>query len=218
MATTKNKNISQSHQRSSKKNRLLQVLLLTLTFIMLGFGLKAFLAYQNKNAIEADRMRFVQADKDVQKISNDIVAAAGQPHKKTESKSCGRPSTKYEEGPLYCSSERTLVYFVGNEISATTIYNTASTQIKKRLQYRSVNTSNNLQTLKFEPYEKYIEQKIYEKYETLKFAMSCYVTYRYDSVLSLPTINQHKFINNLILEISLNCKDVARSHYYELKE
>lgn len=108
----------------------LLIIFASLVVLVVGF-LFGWQWYQG-NLVAADKARFAQAERDIDDLSRQIVAATGQPAKVETEKYCSRPNIKFEEGPLSCDIHWYGYYEIGDAAQATTLYKQAREVFTKK--------------------------------------------------------------------------------------
>jgi hypothetical protein len=174
--------------------------------------------YQNEKTIAADRLRFAQAEKDVQKVSEAIVAAAGQPFHTISDKSCFEPSTKFEERLISCSVYKELYYPITSPENAGNISEILSSKIQSYWPRENIRTSPGIEEFQFKPANNGSDQKVFEVYKNQLVNMTCRVTYAlYGSNDSGSTDAISSSTDPYTLRVSLSCGDSAKSLIYPLR-
>jgi len=148
-------------------------------FVILG-GLTVFFGLQirTERTIAADKVRFAQAEKDIEDISADIVATVGEPLEIKKQQYCSRPNMKYGQGGTACYIDNEIFSPLrGNDIIEQ--YQIISGTIQKRWDLLDVEKSENLSNIiDFGKIDNSIDTKIFETYGTEDKDLQCRATYK----------------------------------------
>ncbi|HSH56127.1 MAG TPA: hypothetical protein VK983_04890 [Candidatus Limnocylindrales bacterium] len=133
-----------------KRLKLFSLILLVL--LLAGVGLVIYSKYQAQQALLQENARFADAEREIPQLADRIVAAAGQPLKRNDDKSCFLRSVKFEKQPISCTVMSDLYYGVDSLEEAQKLHELAKANVPATWTYFSneVYRSSPLQE-KFEP-------------------------------------------------------------------
>ena len=225
MSNIKNKSNIPRSSRTIRRSKLLWTAAVLSVVVLGGFSAAAVLRYQHDQAIAAERIRFEQADKDVQKVAQAIIAATGQPYKIQENKSCSRPSTKFEEAILFCNTSRTLFYSVRDVGAVVSLHEKINSSIKNIWQIKEIEVSDNISSLKefraldLANYDKLTShQLINSKYFNDRAKIDCSASSLFYWT-SVPPFEEYDLGQDVpyALSMDVSCGDKASMPYFPLR-
>lgn len=111
---------AKSTPKPSKRFPVILIILIALVVLSVGL-LFGWTIYQG-NVVTADKARFAQAERDVDTLSQAVVAGVGAPAKTESEKYCDRPNLKLDNGPLSCDIHWYGYYEVDTPEQATEKY------------------------------------------------------------------------------------------------
>lgn len=202
------------------------------TFIFITILLVSAVAalwYWNKVAhqqeLADERIRFFQAEKDVDRITEAVTAAAGRPLKAERDKSCFLRSSKELKQPISCSIFSNMYYEVASDTQATDLYRKVKAATDNEftfLQYRTDNLETTEQAFRAENISHTTasngsEQIIIEG-KGRESGMDCSMNYRMYETAN-PPIAQSPVASSseYMLEVGFTCDADAELTYYPVK-
>lgn len=222
MPTSKNKKIALP-RRPLWRRKIFWLFSLPLILLSSGIVIVVVQHSQKTRAIEADRARFEQVDKDVQSVIGEIIAQIGQPLSERHDKSCSRPSAKWEDVPLSCKIDYALFYEVENTSEANKLYS-AIKEIRESSWSRiNATTSQNTDVT-----DKFINfnfsgtadyQSLTNSYFSQNASMNCDIS-SFFYLASNPPFDDLLVSNSstYLLGLIVDCRDVARAQFYPLRD
>lgn len=220
MPALKNKKIVSPRQPLLQRKSF-WLLAVPLTLLVSGMDFLVIQHNQNRKAIEGDRARFEQVDKDVQSVAAEIIAQIGQPLSARHDKGCSRPSAKWENVPLSCKTERALFYKVENPAEANGLDSTIK-QIRE-FGWSRINATTSHNT---DEADKFIDfnlsdssdyQSLTTSYFSHNASMHCDIS-RFFYLASNPPFDDF-FVSNdsvYLLGIIIDCRDEAQAEFFTL--
>ena len=193
--------------------------------VIVGAATYYGLQIRNERALAADKARFVQAEKDVEELSGQIVSVVGEPLKMSEKKFCSRPSVKIGDSPLSCDITKDLFYGVQDEAQATKIYKDVGAVLQKKWQFQEARSTDNLRdTKQFSPIDtnSYIydlnQQRVFEDYKN-ENKVDCSGVYTYYKAAE-PPFNEYAQTSQFpfIIAVDISCGDYSKAAYYPINE
>lgn len=220
--TSKNKKQKNPPVKPLWRRKWFWVFSTTLLLVCLAYAVPVVLQKQKENAIAADRARFERAEKEVEAVSDAIIAAAGQPYAVKEDQSCSRRSTKWEESPPSCSVFKYLFYPVSTIEFANQLLDLQRIRTKKIWQTNVINSSTDRQALKNFHEDQMEEsvsnrgQSILEKYTSSNQNLECSVSNRLYVATLPPPYEEYPIIqnSNYVSSIYISCKGIAKLILY----
>lgn len=184
-----------------------------LAVVVLAVAVTGALRYNEQRAAAADKARFLQADRDVARIADDIIAAVGQPQKITTERSCSRPSVKFEEAPLFCSTDRSIYFGVSSINEANEIHEKSS-----RVLGESKLVNFGVNELGREQYDRSSDYKIAKlDFKSAEMNMQCSLSsvYYFSDLppFDYPQIGESEFS----VSVTASCSDVAEAEHFPVR-
>lgn len=205
---------------------MLWFVLPVILLILAGLGYAAYLQYQEKRTIAADKIRFAQAERDIAEISTEIQKVTKKPIKVENRKSCTRPSVKIEEAQLSCTASADLFYEITDEMEASNLRQMLRAMLSQEIAYlQEKSTSSSGIEERFEKIDTAQYQKltgyghINDKYINTSSRMDCslnYILYK----ASAPPYSDYVYDDKkeLILLASADCNDKSSVLVYPMSE
>lgn len=144
MATPSNKDLTPKKSPSRRNRKIAWFLVAVSVLVLSVFAYKEFSKYQNEKAAAVERARFVQADKDVQKITDAITSVLNEPIQASADRYCGRRSTKYEQAPLVCRTIITAFYITPDIQTANSLVGKVERTVDDYWRVEALTASSNL--------------------------------------------------------------------------
>lgn len=184
--------------------------------------------FTHQHAVNTDKARFTQANKDVQTVASQIVAAVGQPQDRKDGGKCSYAHQEFSKGPLSCEVYSYLAYGVNSPDEVNAI-------VQKTLGVPALNGSPwRFKAVTEKPYQFIPGANTTENFITLRqlfdietksivytdnsSSMSCAISFRYfNSVYELPGYPNFDTGSSQSLLMDIDCSDGSQSPYYPIE-
>lgn len=180
------------------------------------------------HAVNADKARFEQANKDVQTVAGQVIAAVGQPADRKDGGKCSYAHQEFSKGPLSCEVYSYLAYGVNSpddvnaivqKVDPLAVLHGNPWQFKavteKPHQFvDGVQYSDNFEALR----NLFDNETKSESYSDTKLTMLCGINYLYqNTIASLSGYPSFAISGSQFLLIDMNCGMNAKGSYYPIQ-
>lgn len=207
-----------NYEPQQKKHRGIFVTLSVLLVIgVLSGGLFLYRHQQNSKAIAKERAQYSQAEKDLDKLTAQIVAKIGQPDDQKKVKECGYTSDTFElspKGSLYCDVEYYLYFSVLNLEHAKEQVNmlAASRIVNSKIKsLPTANDSNQVPPIKL------------GSQDFISSGLNCFISYGYHlasedlKIEGYPELHLHSQDQGIL--VNLDCSSPRpKAAYYRIRD